>query len=155
MSLSDDLEKIRRDILIRASLEEGPEARERAAKHAKALDGVPVKKFFDQALYIRDNLLPRLEKRGGKDSPDYVFFSDLFYSLLWAITAIDRYDFQGGELQRYKILYRLTRDHQQELEKRLIQYTTMEEFFFSSGLDVVADTIKKRAAELLDKGKKG
>jgi hypothetical protein len=116
---------------------------------AKFIDSIPIKKFYDQALYIDRTLLPEIEKRRGKQSADYQFFTDVFKSLLYAIAVLDRYETMDRRL--YDITARL-KYYQQENEvmaKDLQKYCTLEDLFFTDGLDRYAEIIKQRAADLL------
>jgi len=117
----------------------------------KFLDQVPVKKFYDQALYIDKTLLPEIEKRRGKDSADYQFFVSVFKSLLYAVAIIDRYEFMNRKVYRQEAFLKSLQDQVVQLSGELQKYCTIEDIFLSEGIDRYIEMFTKRAADLLNR----
>lgn len=157
MSITDDLAKIKAEFLHKAQLGdlvEDAEARKEKARRASGLSDVPVGQMIDQAIYIRDELLPAVErKKGGKDSADYIFFSGVFRSLLSAVVMADRYEFLQREVGYAKLTGSIVKDRLQYLEQELLKYTTLEDLFRSDALDSYAQGVKNRAEDLLKRKK--
>ena len=137
-----------------ADLVDDGTARKEKARRAAGLSDVPVSQMIDQAIYIRDELLPAVEKKkGGRESADYEFFANVFRSLLYAIVLSDRYDFLNREVQHGKFAGVLVRERVEYLERELLKYTTLEDLYHSDALDLYAQGIKNRAEELLKRRK--
>lgn len=148
--MNRDLDKIKHDLLLKNAIrEKTPDERERIKKQAAGLAGIPVRKMMDEALYIDEELLPRVKKKGGEKSADYIFFSEVKDSLLYAILLADRHDFLWRSNTELKIRYQLALDHIALLESELQKYTTLEDLFYSDALNDYADSIKKRAEAML------
>jgi hypothetical protein len=146
------LEIIKASLLLKAQLEElSMTTDERDAKKigASGVENIPVKKMIDQALHIKENMLPRIEKKSGKDHADYIFFASVHRNLLYAIVLVDRYDTLQARFTREKVGRMLAVENVALLEAELEKYCTLENFFLSSGLDHVAKGIKTRAEGLL------
>jgi hypothetical protein len=116
---------------------------------AKFIDNMPTKKFYDQALYIDKTLLPEIEKRRGKKSADYQFFSEVFKSLLYAIAILDRYQTMDRRIFQQQQQLDYFKNEHEHMTRELQKYCTLEDIFFSDGLDRYAEIITQRAADLL------
>lgn len=116
----------------------------------KFLDQVPVKKFYDQALYIDKTLLPAVEKARGKESADYQFFVSVFKSLLYAVAIVDRYEFMDRKIHRQEAFIKSLQEQTVQLSKELQKYCTIEDIFLSEGIDRYIEMFTKRAADLLE-----
>lgn len=146
------LEEIKTTLLLKAQLEDVANGETRGATTSKIADGIndiPVKKMIDQAQFLKENMLDRIKKKSGETSADYIFFKAVYDSLLWAIVVIDRYDALSGRYTRLKIFNQLTQENMAILDAELQKYITMEDFFLSDGLNIVARGIKARAEQLL------
>jgi hypothetical protein len=117
----------------------------------KFLDQVPVKKFYEQALYIDKTLLPSIEKNRGKESADYQFFVSVFKSLLYAVAIIDRYEFMDRKVHRQESFIKSLQEQVVQLSRELQKYCTVEDIFLSEGIDRYIEMFTKRAAELLQR----
>jgi hypothetical protein len=153
MSIRDDISKLRRELLMKEALrEKTEEERARDKKTAAALDGIPVKKMMDQALYLRNELLPAIEKKKNKTHPDYEFFNGVMESLVYAIILADRYDTLERRNINLRIWKQLQQDNLELMERELSKYQTLEELCLTESLDRYADGVKARVTDLL-KGK--
>jgi hypothetical protein len=141
------IKKYRAELGMRAAMRSAHD--NPAAKNAKAIEEVPVRKIYEQAMYIENDLLPRIEKRSGNDSADYQFFKDVFRSLLWCIAILDRFDKVCRSDTQTKLMNELMRDRCILLETELQKYITMEDLLFSDSIDRIADVVKKRVESLL------
>jgi len=144
------ISQLKADLLARATLNELTEEEKKTqAKVAKGITDIPVKKMMDQILYIREELLPGIEKKRGKSSPDYEFFEGVADSLIYAIIMADRFDHIEAKNTRLRMYSVLQRDHLELLEKELQKYTTLEDLIFTDFLDRYADSVKSRVESLL------
>jgi hypothetical protein len=153
----EDIEKKKAEFLHRAQVEDmvdDKEQRQEKARRAAGLSDIPVSRMIDNAMYIRDQLLPQIEKKkGGKEGSDYEFFTQVFRSLLYAVVLSDRYDFLNRELQHGKLIGVILKERVEYFERELLKYTTLEDLFHGDALDRYAQGVKNRAEDLL-KGKK-
>jgi hypothetical protein len=142
------MEQIKADLLYKASLDAVAKG-ERDAKMSAGMKDVPVNKMMSAIQYLEKNLLPAVKKRGGGESADYKFFSELIDYMIWAIVIADRYDSLEGRWVRQKIDIALLREWLEFYEKQLSKYTSMEDLLLTSGLDEIAKGVKQRATDLL------
>lgn len=148
--MSRGLDKIKHDLLLKNAIrEKTPEERENIRKQAAGMSGIPVRKMMDQAIHIEEELLPRIKKKSGESSPDYIFFTEVKENLLYAILLADRHDHLWQINTQLKVSHQISLENIAILEGELQKYTTLEDLFFSDALDKYADVIKKRAAQLL------
>lgn len=145
------LEQYKADLLARASLEEyTDEERERLKKLAPGLRDIPVKKMMDQALYIREQLLPQIEKKSGRKD-DYKFFDGVADSLLWGIMLADRYRSIELIFGNTKVSYQLMIDRVSLLERELAKYDAARDIMYTESFDHYMRAIATRAEDLLRK----
>lgn len=131
-----------------------PERNKKADERlAQGIKDIPVRKFMEQYQYLEKDLLPRLEKKGGKTSADYKFFEGVAKSLMWSIIVCDRYDFLYGKFLNSKLDNVVLRDRVLLVERELEKYQALEDLFFTEGLDRIADGVKNRTADLLKRTK--
>lgn len=151
--MSKKLDEIKQELLDKQRLSEIVDpARSKVTeeKMARGVRDIPVNRMIEQVNYLDKEILPKLEKRsGGKESADYKFFSSVCESLLYAVSACDRYDFMAKQLQYQKIQSQLLIENQAILEGELQKYSTIEEIYFQDGLRLIADGVKARVAALL------
>jgi|HubBroStandDraft_2_1064218.scaffolds.fasta_scaffold00675_14 hypothetical protein len=144
------IKKMRAELGMRAAMRAAHDNPD-AAKAAKAIQEIPVRKIYDQALHIENFILPKTEQLRGKDSIDYQFFREVFQSLLWAIVVLDRFDRVVRSDASHKLELEVWRDRVALLERELQKYITMEDLLMSDSVDRIAEVIKKRAENLLKK----
>lgn len=132
--------------------EKTEEERARDKKTASGLDGIPVKKMMDQALYLKNELLPGIEKKRGKTHPDYEFFEGVMESLVYAVVLADRYETLERRNINLRIWKQLQQDNLEVMERELNKFQALEDLFLTDSLDRYADGVKARIADLL-KGK--
>lgn len=150
MSIKDDISKLRRELLMKEALKEKTEEeRARDKKTAAALNGIPVKKMMDQALYLRNELLPGIEKKRGKEHPDYEFFNGVMESLVYAIILADRYDTLERRNINLRIWKQLQQDNLELLEREVSKYQALEDLFLTDSLDRYAEGVKEHIKDLL------
>jgi hypothetical protein len=115
------------------------------------IENIPIKKFFDQAQYIDNELLPKIIKTRGIEHPDYIFFREVYKSLLYAVMVADRERNLVMRLQQINQIRSIQATRLDFCEKELLKYTTMEDLYFTDGLDKIAAGVAQRAADLLNK----
>ena len=118
-----------------------------------SLDQIPIKKFYDQAIYIEKMLLPAIEKKSGKQSADYLFFTDVYKSLLYGALIVDRVNDMALKNQRLMQLNKIYQADILMLEKSILKYTTMEDLYLTSGLDKIAADIARKVEIMLTEKK--
>ena len=156
MNLTESLEKIKAELLHKARLNDmlDPEIEKKKRERiAKGLSDVPVNQMIEQVLYIDENLLKRIEKKGGKESADYAFFAEVRRSLLWAIVLSDRYDSLNARYTSLKVQEMLCRENLELFARELQKFQTLEEIFLTNALDSVAQGVKNRVDGLLQRPK--
>jgi hypothetical protein len=151
---SAELEKLKADLLLKDHIDKLVSGEENFERKAGAgVADIPVKKMHDQIQYIDKELLPRIEKKGGKKTADYEFFSQVRLSLIWAVILVDRHDFLNFRLVREKLGHTLCREHCELLEREITKYCTLEDLFLTTGLDHIARGVKDRVGALLKDAK--
>lgn len=145
-----NIEQIKADLLLKDSLrEKTAEEKKRTEKMAKGLDGIPVKKMMDQALHIKNDLLPRIKKKSGETSADYLFFESVLNNLIYSIILADRYESLLSKNVHLRVHVQLQREQLELYERELSKFTTLEEIFFTDGMDKYIDSVKNRAESIL------
>jgi hypothetical protein len=146
------LEKLKADILLKSSLEDiekNPEL-----QHIRAeMERMPVNKMINAVNYMDSNILPAIEKRGGKESADYKFFAQVCDLLLWAIVLHDRFKLLERKWTDQKIDLIILRERMTLYEQELNKYATVEDLWLTEGLDHIAKGIKARAEAILNRKK--
>src|ERR1700678_685711 len=154
--MSKALDDIKRTLLEKHQLDEiaNPDRTKKIDDRlAQGIRDVPVRKFVEQVQFLETSLLPRLEKKGGKTSPDYIFFAAVVKSLMWAIVLCDRYDFLNGKYIDQKIDLTLLRDRILVYESELTKYQALEDIFLTDSLDRYAQGVKNRVGDALKRTK--
>jgi hypothetical protein len=141
------IKKYRAELGMRAAMRSAHDNPE--LKAAKAIEEIPVRKLYEQAMYIENDLLPRIEKRSTNNSADYIFFKEVFKSLLWSIAILDRFDKVCRSDTQSRLMNELMRERCLLLEGELQKYITMEDLLLSDSIDRIADIVKKRIDSLL------
>lgn len=112
------------------------------------LDEIPLRKFYDQAQYIEKTLLPAIEKKSGQGT-DYVFFKDVYKSLLYAVMIVDRDRTLVMRLQQSNQLQGFYKGIAEQNERELLKYTTMEDIWLNNAGEKIAGGIRQRVEDLL------
>jgi hypothetical protein len=118
-----------------------------------AMSDIPVRKFYDQALYIEEILLPAIVKKSGIESQDYRFFRDVYKSLLYAIMIVDRGDKLLRERQRLNMFMKIYQSENELLQKELMKYTTMEDLYMTDAMDKISASVAERVENILNNKK--
>jgi hypothetical protein len=146
------VEEIKADLLDALRMDELLNPDRDKAEEKKLADGmrsVPIAKLVRAAQYLEHEIIPRVAKRGGKESEDYKFFSELILSLTHAMMVYDRYDFLHLRYIRMKVILKMTQEHCAFYEDELLKYTTLEDLMLSDALRDYAEAISKRMLEKL------
>lgn len=151
MKIPKDLQSLQAELRMSSALRNVKDSRyaDMDKKIATGLEDVPVRKMYEQAQHIEQVLLPKIEQARGADHPDYIFFRSVFLSLLWAIAVLDRNEFMTRKNIELRMLGEFYRDQCTTMERELSKYQTLEELCLSDALSTYAETVARRAAELL------
>ena len=150
--MSEKLEEIKRSLLEKHQLDviTNPEkSRDRDQRMIKAMRDIPVSKFIEQVLYLRNEMLPAIEKKKGKTSPEFVFFESVERSLLWAITCVDRYEFLAMKYTSQKVTNQIQEENLALFERELSKFQALEDIFLTDALDRYAEGVKAKAGAML------
>lgn len=93
----------------------------------RALDHVPQKKFIEQSQYLKNIMLPKIEKNRGIESSEYKFYYSVFESLLYAITIMERDQTFRRMISQEKLYNEFIKKRVLFLEKELMRYITIED----------------------------
>jgi hypothetical protein len=113
------------------------------------LEDIPLRKFYDQAQHIEKILLPAIEKKTGKNSADYNFFSDLYRSLLYAVMIVDRDRSLIMKLQHVNQVNAFLQARADLAERELMKYTSLEDLYLRDAGEKIADGVARRVNDLL------
>ncbi len=108
------------------------------------LEDIPLKKFYEQAEYIENVYLPKLEQTRGKESGDYKFFVEMYRSLVYAVMIVDRGDRLIRQCQQLKQFNTFLQQRADLAERELSKYTAMEDLLMTDGMDKIAAAVKQR-----------
>ena len=145
-----DLEKIKADLLLKASLEDIAKG-ERDRKIGRGVSDIPVKKIIDAVDYIDKQLLPAIRKKSGESSADFEFFQSVQKHLLYCIAVTDRYEYLQGRYVRLKVEHQLTLEHLQLMERELEKYNALEDLYLTDALDLYAQRVKDAARDRMNR----
>lgn len=93
----------------------------------KAFHEIPHGKYIEQATYLKDYMLPKIEKSRGIDSAEYKFYYSVFESLMYAIKLLDRDYSLRYRLGTAKIEVEFYRTKVGFYESELQRYSTLED----------------------------
>ena len=110
------------------------------------LDDIPIKKFYDQAQYLENEILPKI-----KDPGQLQTFQDIYKSLLYAVMIVDRGNHLILKLQQINQLNNINYEGRLLAERELLKYTTMEDIIMTDGMDKIAAAVKTRIENMLNK----
>lgn len=150
--MSQKYEEIKRQLLERHQLDviSNPEkVKDRDKRLVQGMRDIPVVKFIEQALYLRNEMLPAIEKKKGKTSSEYTFFENVERSLLWAIMCVDRYENLSLRYYQQKVTMQVQHENLTILERELAKFQAVEDIFLTDALDRYAELVKARADGLL------
>lgn len=146
-------EKMKNAAFFQATRKELGEAAD-VGRIREEMNKMPVNRMINAANYLIDNLLPAVEKKGGKNSADFKFFCELVELLLSAVVMHDRINLLERKLTDAKIDYLLCREKLTWYESELQKYTTLEDIWMSEGFEYIARGIRERAEALLNRRQK-
>ena len=151
--MKKSMNQIKSDLWLAASLRNAKDGNysDRQKKIAKGVESVAVGEVYNQAMYMDKVLLPRIAEQRGKDSGDYKYFCGVFKTVLWSICVVDRNELMEARYYRLSMQHEILLQHSEKLERLFNKYAALEDLFLSSGLDVMAQGIAERAADLLNK----
>ena len=113
------------------------------------MDEIPLRKFYDQAQYIEKTLLPAIERKSGKTSVDYQFFSDVYRSLLYAVMIVDRDRSLVMKLQHARQMNAFLQARADLAESELLKYTTLEDIWLTDAQEKISVGVRQRVENLL------
>lgn len=97
-----------------------------AAAIKKAFEKIPQVKFIQQAQYIKNVLLPKIEQTRGVNSTEYQFHYSVFESLMYSIVLCDRDQSLRLMISNEKILNEFLQKRLAFYQTELQKYTTLE-----------------------------
>lgn len=147
--------KQKADLWLHASLTNAKNEnyKDKQKKIAKGVEAMAVNSIYNQAQELVEKILPEIEKKSGIDSKNYKYWHGVFKSLLWAICLSDRNEFLESKNYKLALQLEFMTEHCERLERQFTKYATLEDLFLSSGLDVMAEGISRRARDLLNSKK--
>jgi len=105
---------------------------------------VPQFKLINQAQYLVNDLLPRIEKSKGKQSAEYKLHAEIFESLMYSIKILDRFETMSRRLFDQKNLINFYKDQNYFYENELQRYTTIETLLMKeTSISIINKTIKQ------------
>lgn len=113
------------------------------------LEDIPIKKFYDQAQYLDNSLLPAIEKKNGRDSEDYKYFAEVYKSLLYAVCIVERNNSLILKIQHTNQFNALLQTRVDIAERELLKYSTMEDLILTGAMDHIAAGVTARVKDLL------
>jgi len=116
------------------------------------LDGVqiiPVGKLIELAQFFLENLLPRIEKRMGKDSVDYDNMLTAVNAMLYCIMLLDKWESAERKLSQTKQWAGLLSKRNNELEVELSKYVSIENAMTAGTLEMYQQVMRKKGIDLI------
>lgn len=123
-------------------------SKEEQSKLYQGMKRVPIKKIFDQAQYLDNDLLPRIKEKHGVDSTHYKFYKEVLDTLLWCAFIFERYNFLQTKFLNNCQLLDFYKERCTKYEAELQKYTTMEDLLMSSSMDAYKEAVMSRINDL-------
>ena len=98
--------------------------------------------LLSTALYLADNILPKVETRLGSDSHDYKQLLLAVNACLWAVELLEDQEKMKSELFLQRQLLKWTREQCEHYESELLKFTTVKELLERDTLEMYADIVK-------------
>lgn len=92
----------------------------------RSVETIPQVKFIEQAQYLKNVLLPEIEKKRGKDNANYKFYFGVFESLMFSIKIADKEQMYRRLISQEKLFNEFIKKRVLFLENELMRYTTLE-----------------------------
>lgn len=92
----------------------------------RAIDKIPQVKFINQAHYIKNVLLPAIEKKHGMKSANYQYYFGVFESLMYCIKLADNDQLHRRMYSQEKLYNEFLQKRVLFLESQLLKFTTLE-----------------------------
>lgn len=92
----------------------------------RSLEAIPQVKFIEQAQYLKNVLLPEIEKKRGKDNANYKFYFGVFESLMFSIKIADKEQMYRRLISQEKLFNEFIKKRVLFLENELMRYTTLD-----------------------------
>jgi hypothetical protein len=120
-------------------------------KLVEGLKNIPQKQMMEQAQYIENILLPKIEQTKGIEDANYKFYQGVVDSLLWAICIVDRYEFLQNQHYHKCTMNEFLQEQLVNCKKELDKYYAAEDLTLTDSLNKYAQAVAKRAQDKLNK----
>lgn len=144
MSTKDLLQQLRQKVMAENI------AKQSAADTNKLIDAleiVPQHKMLEDAQYLMNDLVPRIQRSKGEDSAEYKFFRGLIDTIMWSIFIMERYENLLQKFQHTELLSEIYKGRMDLAERELLKYTTIEDLTRSNAIKDFQEAIMKRSED--------
>jgi hypothetical protein len=149
--MSKELENIRASLQLKSDLDAS--GRKHFDDAIDILKKMPAHRITACLQYLEKNLMPAVERKGGKASPDLQVFKECAELLKWAVVVYDRLEFQVQNNGLLRLEKQLLIERVLLAERELQKYETMEDLSLTSLRDHIEKGVRARIESDL-KGKK-
>lgn len=108
---------------------------------------IPPGQLINLAQYFVENLLPRIEKRLGRDHAEYENMLMAVHAILYCLTLLDKWESAEKKLAQTKRWARLVNEENERLESELTKYTAIENAMTSGTIEMYQKVLQKKSVD--------
>lgn len=140
--MSKDLDNLRASLQLKTDLNAD---RDKMCDAALAvLKTMPGHRILSCVQYLEKNLIPAVERKGGKNSPDLAVFKECADLLKWAAILYDRLDNQTRTNSFLRLDITIMRERLVLMEAELVKYMTIEELHLTDAINHIEKGVRAR-----------
>jgi hypothetical protein len=140
--MSKDLDNLRASLQLKTDLNA---ARNKLCDAAmETLKRMPMHRIASSVQYLEKNLMPAVERKGGKASPDLAVFKECADLLKWAVLLYDRLESQTRINAHLQLDLTILRERLLLAEAELTKYQTVEDLLLTDSYKHIEKGVRAR-----------
>jgi hypothetical protein len=140
--MSRELDNLRASVQLKADLDAaGTKLFEASMDVLKKMPGHRIAACLQ---YMEKNLIPAVERKSGKASPDLAVFREVVDLLNWAVLVYDRLDMQVRSNGLLRLEKQILVERLLLAERELAKYETVEDLYLTSARDHIEKGVRER-----------
>lgn len=140
--MSKELDNLRASIQLKDDIDSAGD--KRFAEAMEVLKKMPGHRIVACIQYLEKNLIPAVERKSGKASPELVVFKECAELLRWATIMYDRMDLQVRNNALLRLEKQILVERLLLTEAELQKYQTVEDLHLTSSLDHIERGVRAR-----------
>lgn len=110
---------------------------------------IPPGRLIELAQYIAENLLPRIEKRLGRDHQEYENMLLAVNAILYCLTLLDKWEASERKYRQQIVYSRAMQKINADLESELSKYEAIEQVVANGTVDMYQQVFRKKGLDLI------